>query len=82
LVSKCSATTRFIQVLDSLPIRVSAAPTLTEMSALILLASNNRLSAYDAAYLDLAMRSGFSLATGDERLRQAGGNVGVTILGQ
>jgi predicted nucleic acid-binding protein len=73
--------TRFLHVLDSLPIRISAGPTITELSPLISLAHHNQLSAYDAAYLDLAMRSGYFLATGDERLRKAAARVGVDLLG-
>jgi predicted nucleic acid-binding protein len=37
------------------------------------------LSAYDAAYLELAMRRGLPLATLDQRLRNAAAAVGVQL---
>ena len=39
------------------------------------------LTAYDAAYLDLAMREDLPLATFDSRLRRAARKAGVTLLG-
>jgi hypothetical protein len=38
------------------------------------------LSAYDASYLELAMRRGLPLATQDDRLMRAAGAVGIEIL--
>lgn len=40
----------------------------------------HRVSAYDASYLELAMRRGLPLATQDERLRRAAGAAGIDIL--
>ena len=40
---------------------------------------NHRLSAYDAAYLALALRTGFPLATFDEQLRLAAKAEGVAL---
>jgi predicted nucleic acid-binding protein len=46
------------------------------------LAKRHRLTAYDAAYLELALRRGLPLATLDEELRAAGAAEGVELLGQ
>ena len=40
----------------------------------------HRVSAYDASYLELAMRRGLPLATQDERLVRAAGTAGIEIL--
>jgi predicted nucleic acid-binding protein len=40
----------------------------------------HRLSAYDASYLELAMRRGLPIATQDERLQRAAGAAGIEIL--
>jgi len=45
------------------------------------LARERRLTVYDAAYLELAMRSGLPIATLDERLQHAAGEVGVRLIG-
>ena len=40
----------------------------------------HKVSAYDASYLELAMRRGLPLATQDERLKRAAGAAGIDIL--
>jgi len=40
-----------------------------------------RLTAYDAAYLELAQRKSLPLASLDRELRQAGAALGITLLG-
>jgi predicted nucleic acid-binding protein len=44
------------------------------------LAQTHLLSAYDAAYLGVALATGSKLATNDERLRHAAQTVGVTLI--
>ena len=46
----------------------------------IALARQYGLTVYDAAYLELAMRRGATLATDDHALRQAASKAGVTLL--
>ena len=74
-------TSRFIALLDALPIRVDAATSQHALSGILTLAREQRLSAYDAAYLELAMREGVSLATQDQALRRAARLCGVELLG-
>ncbi len=50
--------------------------------ATVQLAKRHRLTVYDAAYLELALRRGLALATLDEELRVAADAEGVEILGQ
>lgn len=59
-----------LAMLDSLGIEVDHAPDSTP-KALIALAQRYRLTAYDAAYLDLALNRGLPLATADAELARA-----------
>jgi len=45
------------------------------------LARRRNLPAYDAAYLDLALRTGLPLATSDDPLRQAAIAEGILLVG-
>ena len=74
-------TSRFIALLDALPIRVDATTSQHALSGILTLAREQRLSAYDAAYLELAMREGVALATQDKGLRRAAEACGVGLLG-
>jgi len=49
--------------------------------ATLALADRFDLTPYDAAYLELAQRRGLPLASLDRALRQAGGTLGVELLG-
>jgi len=46
------------------------------------LAGRHKLTVYDAAYLELAVRRRLPLATLDEQLRAAGNSEGVPLLGR
>ncbi len=50
------------------------------MGPVLALARAHGLSAYDAAYLELAMREGLPLATEDAALRAAARRVGVPLV--
>ena len=54
-------------------------PALPRVAAIGGLAERHRLSAYDAAYLELAKRQGFSMATLDRDLVQAAAVEGVVV---
>jgi len=69
---------RFLTLLKALPIQVVSVPT-HAMPQLLSLAREHQLSAYDAAYLSLAIDSGLSIATLDSRLRAAATRAGVPL---
>ena len=48
-------------------------------NAVLLLAREQELSSYDAAYLDLAMQNGLEIATLDQALRAAAAQKGVGL---
>lgn len=74
-----SDSVRFITLLSQLPIVVEyEQPEM--MKELLSLARANGLSSYDASYLDLAMRNGFSIATLDNKLINAAKKSDVPIL--
>jgi predicted nucleic acid-binding protein len=62
-------TSRFVSLLQSLPIELGDLPPQRALGAVLELGRSHALSAYDAAYLELAMREGLPLATQDDRLR-------------
>lgn len=67
-------------LLEALPIQVLVSRRSDERRELIALGREHALSAYDAAYLGLAMQLGLPLATTDARLRQACARAGVALL--
>jgi predicted nucleic acid-binding protein len=69
--------TRFLGLVAELPIRIDQTSTLNLASSVMELARQYDLSAYDAAYLELALRLGQPLATLDGRLRSAADRAGV-----
>jgi predicted nucleic acid-binding protein len=73
-------TAHFAQLLQALPIMVEEADLGRTLGPVLAIGRAHRLSAYDAAYLELAARQGFPLATQDSRLRKAAGNTGVALI--
>ena len=71
---------RFLSLLSQLPIYVERTWPEKMMTQLLALGRDNSLSSYDAAYLELAMRQGLSIATLDSKLLKAAGRVRVPIL--
>jgi predicted nucleic acid-binding protein len=62
---------QFLDTLKTLPIRVESPRETAPMGALLELAGRHGLTAYAAAYIEVAIRRGIPLATGDEVLRKA-----------
>jgi predicted nucleic acid-binding protein len=72
---------RYLTVLDTLPPEVDLDVARGALGQRGLgLGLTHGLSAYDASYLELAMRRGLPLATQDERLQRAAGAAGIEIL--
>jgi predicted nucleic acid-binding protein len=67
-------------VLESLPIVVEPAPEAGQWRTIVDLAQASALTAYDASYLDLALREELPLATLDTALARAARGAGVTLL--
>lgn len=73
-------TAEFLETLRRLPIQVERREAVWLCQAIIRLAGDHRLTAYDAAYLELAKREQLSLATLDGDLQKAGIALGVAAL--
>jgi predicted nucleic acid-binding protein len=71
--------TRFLELLGELPVVVAAPEGVSAMAALVSLGRELGLSAYDAAYLNLARRERMPLATRDRALRTAAVRGGVRL---
>lgn len=69
-----------LSLLEQLPITIDSQPWQRGGPAVLGLARLHGLSAYDAAYLELAMRQGMPLATADKALIRACGAAGVAVL--
>ena len=69
-----------LSLLGSLPIAADEESTARAWRETRLLAEAHRLTVYDAAYLELAVRRGADLATTDAELRSAAAALGVTLL--
>ncbi len=70
----------FFALLRNLSIRVDAGTTAHAWTSVFDLAEARNLTAYDACYLDLAIREAIPLATLDNRLRDAARRLGVPLV--
>jgi predicted nucleic acid-binding protein len=68
----------FLADLEALSIRIDRAP---ESDVVLAFGRTHRLTIYDAAYLELARRSGLPLATLDQQLARAARAESVPLLG-
>ena len=62
---------RFISQLENLPLQVDPLTSRQAFNRTMALSRIYKLSSYDAAYLELAIREGIPLATLDKKLRKA-----------
>jgi predicted nucleic acid-binding protein len=69
-----------LRILTGLPVESDDQGVERTMGETLLLAQAERLSVYDAAYLELSLRLGLPLATLDAELRQAAQRRGVEVL--
>lgn len=69
----------FLWRLDQLPILTDTAPPVLRRDPVMALARQYRLSAYDACYLDLTLRTAGTLATFDVKLAHAASLAGVPV---
>ena len=67
----------FLEMLEEVEIEVDAATFAHALSDTLQLARRYKLSAYDASYLELALRTGLPLATLDDDLQKAAKKAGV-----
>jgi len=79
---KAAESAAFIAMIEELPIVADPASGARALHETLSLAREHRLSAYDAAYLELAMRLGVPLATADRALAAAATRAGVVLLNQ
>ena len=75
-----AASAEFIALLETLIIVVDGETAARAFTRVLALAREQRLTAYDAAYLELAMRLGLPLASKDADLCDAAGRLGVSVL--
>ena len=74
---KTGESLRFLELVKSLPILIEEVSLQRATGVVMSLARELDLSVYDAAYLELAMRSGAALATHDQALANAADRAGV-----
>jgi len=69
----------FLDMLRSLPVVVDDQTAKKAFGEVLALARTHRLSAYDAAYLELALRKGCPLASLDVPLNEAAAGLGIAL---
>ncbi len=72
-------TIRWIDILNRLPIAIDDETNTRAWSDTLALARGHKLSSYDAAYLELAIRRRLPLASLDEPLKAAATAIGVSL---
>ncbi len=75
-----TAADQFLLGLGELPITVVEMTWPSFAESLILRARQTGLTAYDAAYLALAFRQGYPIATQDKKLKEAANHLGIGLM--
>ena len=70
----------FLSLLENLNIQIDKETSFRSFNEILFLARSEKLTTYDAAYLELAMRLGCPLATKDNQLAKAATKLGVKII--
>ena len=73
--------TRSVSLLQRLAVAIDPEGPDQAFRELLDLARSGRLTVYDAAYLELALRLGVPLASKDAKLRKAAGGLGLALIG-
>jgi predicted nucleic acid-binding protein len=74
-----SETAQWTRFLSALPLTIDSPPLSHVFAAILSLGRTHGLTAYDAAYLELAMRRGLPMATLDRDLKSAASKLGVEL---
>lgn len=69
-----------LELIAALPVETDQETTPRAWREVLALARSEKLTAYDATYLELAMRRGLPLATKDTALAGVAGRLGVAVL--
>lgn len=69
----------FVDLLSGLPIEIDDQTARKALGDVLTLARVHRLSAYDAAYLELALRTGCPLASLDASLNETAAGLGIAL---
>jgi predicted nucleic acid-binding protein len=77
--SNHSRATKWLRYLSALPIAIDPGTPARAFDPIMNLARTHKLTTYDGAYLELAVRRGLPLATLDDALKKAAKAVGVPI---
>jgi predicted nucleic acid-binding protein len=70
---------RLVELYGTLPVRTDPLLGRQALERFTALAARHRLSVYDAAYLELALRRGIGLATLDDRLARCATDDGIPL---
>jgi predicted nucleic acid-binding protein len=79
--SSATKSIAFLGLLKTLPIDEDKVELWSTQPAVLALSRAYGLSAYDATYMELALRTGSALATFDQKLAQASRSGGISVFG-